>query len=380
MPPFRPLAFDTLDSIHDVPADDWDRLHDGHPALRHAFLAALEDCGCVGAKTGWLPRYLAGRRDGRLVAAAPLYVKGHSYGEYVFDWAWADAYHRHGLDYYPKLLVASPFSPLPGMRLLGGDDDARRAALAALIEIARQSGLSSLHVLFAAESEIGWMRDAGMLVRDAVQFHWRYRGESRFDDFLAQLNHDKRKKIRQERRRVASYGLDFRWYDGTSAGTPELDFFARCYTDTYHAHRATPYLNADFFGALAQRMPEAIRLLIARRGDQPVASALFLCDRGALYGRYWGCAEALPGLHFELCYYRAIEYCIAHRIARMEGGAQGEHKLSRGLDPVVTRSAHWIADPRIRGAVDRHLALEGRQMSGYVEELETRTPFRRTPE
>jgi len=373
------IRFELCESLLEVAPASWDALHDGHPALAHAFLTSLEKAGCVGPHTGWLPRYLLGYRGKELLAAAPLYMKGHSYGEYVFDWAWADAYRRHGLDYYPKWLVASPFSPLPGSRLLGVDDETRRAALHALLQLARQSGLSSLHILFASAQECEWMREEGLLVREGVQFHWQSRGEADFDGFLARLNHDKRKKIRQERRKVAGYGLDYRWLDGHEATGRDWEFFMRCYEDTYRAHLSTPYLNAAFFDGIARGMPDAVRLLIAEREREAVASAFFLTSRGRLYGRYWGCRESLPGLHFELCYYRPIDYCIEGGLTRLEGGAQGEHKLSRGLEPVVTGSGHWIADARFRDAIDRHLSLEASQMTEYREDLRTRSPFRRGP-
>ena len=371
------IEFSVTDSIQQLTAAEWDALHDGHPALRHAFLAALECSQSVGGSSGWNAQHFVGRMGGKVVAALPLYLKHHSYGEYVFDWAWADAYQQHGLDYYPKWLCGAPFSPLPGMRLLGLDDDCRRAAAHAALQLAEASGLSSLHVLFPRPEEADWLREAGLMIRSGVQFHWLNRGYESFDYFLASLNHDKRKKIRQERRRVAELGLDYEWLDGDSASAEDWAFFMRCYELTYYLHRSTPYLNEDFFGRIAASMPESVRLLIARRGTTRVACAFFMCDAKALYGRYWGCSEALKGLHFELCYYRPIDYCITHGLSRMEGGAQGEHKLSRGLEPVNTHSAHWIADPRFRDAIDRHLAMEGQQMAAYVGELEERRPFRK---
>ena len=220
------------------------------------------------------------------------------------------------------------------------------------------------------------MRDAGLLTRVGVQFHWQTRGEKDFDSFLARLNHEKRKKIRQERRRVAELGLAYRWLDGSSASAQDWSFFASCYEDTYRAHHSTPYLNEGFFRALARHMPESVRLLVGEQNGLPVASAFFLASGDTLFGRYWGCQALLPGLHFELCYYRPIEYCIQQGLARMEGGAQGEHKLSRGLEPVETGSAHWVADPRFRDAIDRHLDREAEHMSEYREHLATRSPFR----
>ncbi|MCB1914630.1 MAG: N-acetyltransferase [Rhodocyclaceae bacterium] len=372
-----PVQFELHDHIDGIDAGAWDALGDGHPATSHVFLRALEASGCVAGDSGWLPRHLIGRSEGKVVAAVPLYLKTHSYGEYVFDWAWADAYHQHGLEYYPKWLVASPFSPLPGTRILARSPQTQLAAIEALRSLAAESGLSSMHVLFCTATEAQSLASAGMLLREGVQFHWIHRGERDFAAFLARLNHDKRKKIRQERRKLEALGLDYRWHDGTSAAAADWDFFLGCYEDTYAAHRSTPYLNRDFFDRIASDAPNRMRLLIASRGGQPLASAYFLVANGALYGRYWGARESVPGLHFELCYYQPIEYCLAHGLRRMEGGAQGEHKMARGLEPITTYSAHWIADRRFHDALQRHLALEGRHVDAYRGELERRTPFRR---
>lgn len=366
--------------IADIDAGQWDRLSGGAASLSHAFLSALESAACVGTGTGWHAHHLTLWRGAELVAAIPLYEKHHSYGEYVFDWAWADAFARNGLNYYPKLLSAIPFTPIPGSRLLGLDDSARRALLEAALSIADTSGCSSIHFLFPTEIETSWLREAGLLIRQGVQFHWCNAGYRDIDDFLSRLNHEKRKKIRQERRRAQAHGLQCEWIDGTQASEADWDFFYQCYANTYALHRSTPYLSAAFFRTLAAQAPHSVRLLVARRGDTPVASAFFLCDDEALYGRYWGASEYLPFLHFELCYYQAIEYCIHNGLKRFEGGAQGEHKLSRGLAPVVTQSAHWIRDPRFRDAVDRFLARESEGIGFYLDELSDRSPFRRTPQ
>ena len=293
MPP--PVEFELHDSVDSLDAEGWDSLGDGHPATSHVFLRALEKSACIGDAGGWAPRYLVGRREGMPVAAVPLFLKSHSYGEYVFDWAWADAYHHHGLDYYPKWLVAAPFSPLPGTRIFARDDQARRSAIDALCSIASQSGLSSLHVLFCNADEARSLAAAGLLLRDGVQFHWINRGEADFDAFLARLNHDKRKKIRQERRKLETWALDYRWHDGTTAGSADWDFFMRCYQGTYSAHHSTPYLNRDFFDRLARDCPHSVRLLIASRAGRPLASAFFLASAEALYGRYWGAVESGRG-------------------------------------------------------------------------------------
>lgn len=370
-------GFHLLSSLDQVPARDWNALAGSQACLSHAYLHTLEATGCANAETGWTPRHATLWRDGTPLAALPLYAKQHSYGEYVFDWAWADAYRRHGLDYYPKWLSAVPFTPIPGARLLGQSADSRQQLLSATLEMARQSRLSSLHLLFPTEEEAAWMRDAGLLIRHGVQFHWRNAGYRDFDDFLASLNHDKRKKIRQERRRAGEHGLALRWLDGRMANAEDWAFFYRCYATTYALHRSTPYLSPVFFTRLADSQPSQVRLLLAERNGERVAGAFFLCDEEALYGRYWGATEHLPFLHFELCYYQAIEYAIGQGLSRFEGGAQGEHKLARGLEPVPTRSAHWIADPRFRDAVDRFLAQETEGMRFYLDELSERTPFRR---
>lgn len=397
-----------LSAIGEIEAARWDALLDAAartapPCLRHAFLATLEETGCVGGRSGWEPVHATLWRDGELAAAMPLYEKHHSYGEYVFDWAWAEAYHRHGLAYYPKWLAALPFTPIPGPRILALDLDARKALLEAVIGLASESRRSSFHLLFPAEDEVPLLAAAGMSIREGVQFHWENiapatsppahptgsadevtHGKSSphwtdFDAFLASLNHEKRKKIRQERRRAAGHGLRTRWLDGHEARAQDWDFLYRCYAATYAAHRSSPYLTPTFFHHLAKRMPSSVRLLLALRDEQPVAAAYFLCDGHTLYGRYWGSTEPLPFLHFELCYYQAIEYCLSEGLERFEGGAQGEHKLSRGLLPVRTYSAHWIADPRFRRAVDDFLVRERQGVDFYLDELGERMPFRREP-
>ncbi len=371
------LRLRIVERLSELEASAWDAIAHDRICVSHALLSTLEDTGCVAPETGWHPCHLTLWRDDDLVAALPLYQKRHSYGEYVFDWAWADAYARHGLAYYPKLLSAVPFTPIPGVRLLGHDDAARQALIRIALELAASSELSSLHLLFPDDRETHWMREAGLSIRHGVQFHWHNRGDRDFDAFLARLNHDKRKKIRQERRRAAAHGLRCDWVDGHQATEAEWRFFHRCYAATYAMHRSTPYLNEEFFPTLAARTPDRVRLLLARRDGEAVAAAFFLRDRDALYGRYWGSSEPLPFLHFELCYYQAIEHCIAHGLERFEGGAQGEHKLARGLEPTVTSSAHWLRDARFREAVDHYLAREADGIDFYLDELSERAPFRK---
>ncbi|MDE2566859.1 MAG: GNAT family N-acetyltransferase, partial [Burkholderiales bacterium] len=321
------------------------------PFLRHEYLSALHDSGSAVPATGWAPQFLTLEADGRLEAAAALYLKSHSYGEYVFDWAWADAYRRHGLRYYPKLLGAPPFTPVPGTRLLARGPAWRERLVAAIGGLAREARLSSAHVLFLADDDRAAFEQAGWMIRHSVQFHWTQDAERPIADFaalLARLQRDKRKKIQQERRRVAEQGVHFTIHEGAAITEPLWDFFYRCYTLTYAAHHSTPYLTRDFFAAMAATMPEHWVMFVARRGVAPIAASLIAIDagRGAAWGRYWGCTEAVSCLHFEACYYQPLAWCLANGYRRFEGGAQGEHKMARGLLPVATSSAHWLRDER----------------------------------
>ncbi|GAB2903000.1 GNAT family N-acetyltransferase [Uliginosibacterium flavum] len=365
--------------ISEIPAQAWDALApDDQPFLRHAYLHALETAGCIGAGTGWQSAHAALWDEGRLLAAMPLYLKQHSMGEYVFDWAWAEAYAQHGLAYYPKWLAAIPFTPVPGQRILGATAALRRALLAAVLDAARHSGLSSLHLLFAAADETRWALELGCMRRSAVQFHWHNAGYRDFEDFLAALSRDKRKKIRQERRRVAEAGVSLRVIEGAQISLRDWSFFTRCYERNYALHRSAPYLNLDFFERLGDKLPQHCVLLIASQGQRDIAASLLLRDSTALYGRYWGALEDVSCLHFEACYYAPIEYAIAQGLQRFEGGAQGEHKLARGLQPVETASLHWLADARFSDAVQRFLERESLGMALYINELEARNPLRQT--
>jgi predicted N-acyltransferase len=366
-----------LDSLEEVDPAQWDALARGNPMLSHAFLDSLHRAGCASARSGWTPRYPAIWEDGVLAAAAPLYVKAHSYGEYVFDWSWAEAYEHHGIPYYPKLLVAVPFTPATGARLLAREEGAARTLARAILAMARESGVSSLHILFPDERDTQVLRGERLLERTGVQFHWRNPGYRDFADFLAAFSHDKRKKIRQERTRVAESGVTLRRATGREASEADWDFFHACYRRTYREHHSTPYLNRAFFGMLAQRMPDNLLLVVAEKDGRPIASALDVFGPQALYGRYWGSTAYVPGLHFEACYYQGIEFCIERRIPLFEGGAQGEHKHARGFLPEKTRSFHWLAHPAFNRAVDDFLEREGRGIEGYVDELNERTPFRR---
>ncbi|EKS9916309.1 GNAT family N-acetyltransferase [Burkholderia multivorans] len=378
-----------LSSPAEVAADEWNALlaRDAQPTpfLRHEFLDALHVARCAVDETGWSPHFvtLTDARTGRLAAAAPVYAKQHSYGEYVFDWAWADAYQRNGLSYYPKLLCAVPFTPVQGTRLLAVDDDARRRLAATLLAFAEQSDASSLHVLFPTSDEARLLESMGMMLREGVQFHWVNDGYRHFDDFLGTLEQKKRKNIRAERRKVRDAGVTFRRLTGERITDADWRFFTRCYRQTYREHYSSPYLNLDFFRAIGATMPENLLLVIAEADGQPIASALAVYRRGehgggTLYGRYWGALEHVPCLHFETAYYQLLEFCIEAELDTFEGGAQGEHKLARGFLPTVTHSAHWLAHPAFADAVAHFLERETEHIHAYVDELREHDPFRRS--
>jgi predicted N-acyltransferase len=365
--------------LDEIGASRWNALAGcSNPFLRFEFLHALHTTGCATARTGWLPHYIAlYERDGnRLAAAVPLYRKEHSYGEYVFDWAWADAHHQHGLGYYPKWLSAVPFTPVPGPRLLAIDSGARAELIRQLLRLASESGLSSLHVLFLPESEAELLAARGLLTRRTVQFHWFNRGLKSFDDYLQSLVQTKRKKVRAERRKVAAAGVTLERKVGAEITEADWAFFARCYALTYAAHHSTPYLSPRFFRQVGASMPESLLLVIARDAGRPIASALALFDRNRLYGRYWGAVTQVPCLHFEASYYQMIEFAIERGIGVFEGGAQGEHKLARGFEPVTTYSSHWLAHPGFTAAVERYLERESGGIESYVDELNERSALR----
>jgi predicted N-acyltransferase len=369
------LTLRVLDTLAGVAPEEWNALAGNHPFLRHEFLHALHQSGCASERTGWVPQYISLWRDGRLAGAMPLYLKSHSRGEYVFDWAWADAYYRHGLEYYPKLVCAVPFSPVTGPRLLAPARDTRVRLAKAALELAKST--SSLHVLFPAAGEAEEFEARGMLLRHGVQFHWRNEDYRSFDDFLARLSHDKRKKIKQERRKLRDADLVLTRLSGSDIREEHWRFFTRCYNGTYRAHHSTPYLNHAFFARLGEVMPENLLLVLAELDGNPVASALNVFGGGVLYGRYWGSIGYVPNLHFETCYYQAIEFCIERGIAVFEGGAQGEHKLSRGFSPVQTASAHWLKHPGFSDAIEKFLDRESAGVERYIDELTDRSPFRK---
>jgi predicted N-acyltransferase len=382
-------SIDYVIRVHDHPcgidAMAWNALLAAQPSatpfMRHEYLAALHESGSATEATGWQPQFLSLHEGDALVAACPLYVKSHSYGEYVFDWAWADAYQRHGLDYYPKLLNAVPFTPVPGARLLARDAASRQVLMQAMGQLARQAQLSSAHVLFLDETDAEAARAAGWMMRSTVQFHWTNRepvAYADFADFLASLQRDKRKKIQQERRRVSDAGVGFTTLRGPEISEDDWDFFYRCYGETYRAHHSTPYLTRDFFARMAATLPDHWLLFLAWKEGRRVAASLVCIDaeRGLAFGRYWGATEFVPCLHFEACYYQPLAWCIAQGFRRFEGGAQGEHKMARGLMPVQTWSAHWLAHPQFSEAVAAFLQREGGGIASYLDELNEHQPFK----
>ncbi|MBC7378870.1 MAG: N-acetyltransferase [Burkholderiaceae bacterium] len=413
-----------LKSPEEVNAAVWNALlaaqpHDS-PFMRHEYLSAMHDSKSAVPKTGWTPRFITLWRGDELQAACALYRKSHSYGEYVFDWAWANAYEQHGLPYYPKATVAPPFTPVPGARLLARDAASRLALVRTLVEWCGDEELSSLHLLFCSDEDVDACKAAGLMLRHTVQFHWtnlaptlgtdvsslppegvrfalgRPGGETlaaaryaSFDAFLASLNQEKRKKTPQEQRKVADAGVTFRWSLGTDISAQDWVFFYRCYERTYLEHGNAPYLTPAFFARMASTMPENWLLFIAERGGTPIASSLIAVQAApsaptsgqapfekVAFGRYWGALERVDCLHFDACYYQPLKWCIEHGYSRFEGGAQGEHKMARALLPVKTTSAHWLAHPSFADAVERFLEREGQGINNYMEHLEHRSPFR----
>ncbi|VXC91607.1 GNAT family N-acetyltransferase [Pseudomonas sp. 8Z] len=367
-----------VDSLNTLSADSWDALvPEAQPFLRHAFLSALEDSGSVGGHSGWQPSHrLWVDERGELQAALPAYLKQHSYGEYVFDHGWADACHRAGIAYYPKLLGAVPFSPVSGPRLLGSAQAATQL-LVALSSGLEAEGLSSLHVNFThaacdqvLEAQEGWLQRLG------CQFHWHNRGYRDFQDFLDALSSRKRKQMRKEREQVAGQGIDFDWRHGAQLSEADWDFVYHCYANTYHVRGQAPYLTRAFFSLLAERMPEAIRVVLARQHGRAVAMAFSLVGGDTLYGRYWGCLTEFDRLHFETCFYQGMAYAIESGYQRFDAGAQGEHKLIRGFEPVITHSWHYLCHPGLRAAVTDFLEQERVGVLAYAEQARVHLPYR----
>ena len=371
----------------DIPSSEWDALLAAQdqptPFMRHAYLQAQQDSGSACAETGWQPAYVGVWRGSTLMATCPVYLKDHSYGEYVFDWAWADAYQRHGLRYYPKALIAVPFTPVPGSRLLARDAASRQQLLQAVLDWCDESALSSLHLLFGSAADQEATQALGLMQRQTVQFHWQRQGLHHFDEYLASLTQEKRKKIRQERRRVSEAGVSFRHARGNDISAQDWAFFYQCYERTYLEHGNHPYLRPAFFERMARDMPDHWLLFTAQREGRDIATSLIgLHDvpgqPRVAYGRYWGALERVDCLHFEACYYQPLNWCLTQGFDRFEGGAQGEHKMARALMPVSTHSAHWLAHPGFAQAVDDFLQREGTGVSRYLEHLQERSPLRRT--
>ena len=373
------MPIQTLFRLAEIAPARWDALlgNDPQPFVRHAFLSSLEDSGSVGGRTGWRAQHqLLESVAGEAVAALPLYRKTHSNGEYVFDWAWADACHRAGIEYYPKLLCAVPFSPVTGARLLG-DREAAGQLLDELSEALVEQGYSGLHVNFTQPDADAIFRGReGWLERIGCQFHWHNRGYRDFQDFLDSLASRKRKQLRKEREQVMGQGIAFEWREGHQLSETEWDFVYACYANTYHVRGQAPYLTRDFFSLLAERMPASIRVVLAEQNGRPVAMAFSLIGGDGLYGRYWGCLDAFDRLHFETCFYQGIEQAIAAGLSRFDAGAQGEHKLIRGFEPVITRSWHYLAHPGLRAAVSDFLAQERLGVLRYAEAAREALPYR----
>lgn len=382
MPPRLNMQVDRHNSIAEIKPDDWNRLNRaGYPFLRHEFLLAAEDTGSASAATGWTPQHLSIRgTDGRIQAVMPLYRKQHSWGEFVFDWAWARAYEQAGLPYYPKLVSAVPFTPAPSHRLLtNGDNHAECAGLllAAALDLARDEDLSSLHVQFPHPDELDDLIRAGLKTRKDCQFHWHNRGYRSFDEFVQQFSSRKRKKVKRDRRHVQEQGIKFRWLRGDDLDAAIWRDVYQLIAITFLRRGAMPYFSLDFFTEVSRALPQNMLVVLAERNSQPVAAAVFYVGPDTLYGRYWGSDADYNALHFEACYYQGIDFCIANGLARFEPGTQGEHKVSRGFLPVTTWSAHWLAHDEFFSAVGRYLDEEGRHIDDYIDAVDQHSPYRK---
>ncbi|MGO9945637.1 MAG: GNAT family N-acetyltransferase [Steroidobacteraceae bacterium] len=380
----RPARF--LDSIAQIDALKWNSLAgSAQPFLRHEFLLAMEESGCTVPRTGWTPRHLIiEAANGSPLAAMPLFRKAHSRGEFVFDFSWASAYAQHGLNYYPKLLTAVPFTPVSGPRLLLRPDcDAKAMTMSlvrAVIDYARSEQLSSWHVLFPTEEIAASLDTAGLVLRRDCQFHWHNQGYESFEAFLATFTAEKRKKVKRERRRVAEAGIEFDTLSGAQLDAELWSTLYGFYADTFHRHGHEPYLNLNFFKRIGATMPDQLMLKVARVGREPIAVAIFFVGESALYGRYWGAGGNYHSLHFETCYYQGIEYCIDNKLQRFEPGTQGEHKVPRGFVPTLTSSAHFIADQRFAAAIRDFARREARGVDHYAAAVNEHVPYHRAPD
>ena len=372
------------DSIADIAANDWNQLAGtAYPFLRHEFLNLAEQTHCVAPAQGWTPRHLSIGKKGDLRAAMPLYEKSHSWGEFVFDWAWARAYEQAGFRYYPKLVSAVPFTPAPSRRLLLADPDdteAAHALIAAAIALAGESECSSFHILFPTAEEIPLLESAGLLIRKDCQFHWHNRGYEKFDDFLATFTAAKRKKAKRDRRRAEENGIRFRRLKGNEMDDSAWSVVYALISSTFMQRGSLPYFNDVFFKSISEQLPENILVVLAEKESNPVAAAVFFESDRVLYGRYWGSDGHYDALHFETCYYQGIDYCIDTGKQIFEPGTQGEHKISRGFSPVPTWSAHWLAHPEFADAIGKYLDEEARHIDRYMDAVDSRSPYKITDE
>jgi len=374
------MRVEVHESITDFNADEWNLLG-GHrfPFISHEFLAAAERSACVAPSSGWTPRHIgAYDADGKLCAAMPLYEKSHSWGEFVFDWSWAQAYQRVGLAYYPKLVSAAPFTPARSCRLLvrDGDPELSGRLIESALQFAKDEEFSSLHVLFPTEDEIETLQTAGLKLRKDCQFHWHNRGYRSFDEFIAKFSSSKRKKAKRDRRRVAENGVKYRWLDGHQLDRAIWTDVYQMITYTFMRRGSMPYYDYDFFVEVSQNLPDNILVVLAEKNNSPIAAAVCYRNNDTLYGRYWGSNVDVNALHFETCYYQGIDYCIANQIQRFEPGTQGEHKISRGFTPVSTWSAHWLARPEFCTAIETYVDEEQNYVDRYIDAVHAHSPYK----
>ena len=380
-PPNAPLTVATHTAIAEVDADQWNALAGDYPFMRHEFLDALERSRCVGTGTAWEPLHLSARdHTGRLLGAMPLYLKHDSRGEFVFDWGWADAFERAGLAYYPKLVAAAPFTPANGPRILLAQDcndtHVSRALLDACHDVAEQVSASSIHVLFPDDRARAALNAAGYMERKGCQFHWKNRGYSSFDEFLAEFTSAKRKKVKRERRRIAEAGIEFEHLPADALSSRDWDAVFEFYSRTFHRRGRAPYLNRAFFDEITATLPAQLIVILARYASQPIAGAICFRSDSALYGRYWGSLADFHSLHFETCYYQGIDYCIAEGLTLFEPGTQGEHKVSRGFSPTPTWSCHNVFDAQFRQAIEAFLTRETAHVDAYIDEVDEHVPYK----
>lgn len=363
-------------SFKNINQKEWNDLTKSNPFLRLEFFQSLEASKSIGEGTGWHPFPAIVIDQGSLVGASPIFLKEHSYGEYVFDWSWAEAYQKYGKNYYPKIASCIPFTPATGPRIFGLDLSIKKNIVVQIEELAYENKMSSSHILFCNESEKDIFGDPKWMLREGVQFKWFNKNYNNFAEFLSQLSHDKRKKIKQERKKIHDLGLKIKKIKGPEISESDLDFFYACYCNTYQDHHSHPYLTRIFFSLIKESMPENLLLILAYEGNLPVAASFFIYDDKNLYGRYWGSKSFYPGLHFELSYYQGQEFCIENRIVSFEGGAQGEHKLARGFEPFNTFSFHRIFDEKFELAIKDFLRREKTGIDQYTNELNERAPYK----